>query len=145
MLEQLLTSEMVQFKKKVENWEEGIRIAAEPMVKKNAVEERYVEKMIENVKELGPYIVLMPNVAMPHARPEDGVHELSLGLLVLEEVVSFSDGKEVSVFLVLGANDASSHLSLLMEISTLLGNQEKVDALLTATSYTEILSIFKGE
>lgn len=31
--------------------------------------------MIENIKKMGFYIILTDNVAMPHARPEQGVNK----------------------------------------------------------------------
>lgn len=145
MLKTLLTKETVQFKTSVSNWEEAIQYASSPLLYNKSIDERYVETMIQNVHEFGPYIVLMPKIAMPHARPEDGVNKLSISLLVLEEAVSFNEEKEANIFLVLAANDASSHLTLLTEISALLSNQEKVDTLLTATNYTDLLSIFEGE
>ena len=53
------------------------------MVKNGTIEERYIDGMIETVKNLGPYIVIAPGVALPHARPEDGVIEPSMSLVTL--------------------------------------------------------------
>ena len=40
--------------------------------------------MINNVKEIGSYIVIAPKVAIPHARPEDGTNKLGISFLKLE-------------------------------------------------------------
>jgi mannitol/fructose-specific phosphotransferase system IIA component (Ntr-type) len=141
MLEEYLTIEMVQFKEEVLNWEEAIRIASEPLIKVHSIETEYVDTMIENVKSFGPYIVLLPKFAMPHARPENGVNKLGLSLLIIEKSVKFDGGKFANVFLVLAAPDQESHLTLLSELSTVLSSQAKVDSLVLAKSYQEILAI----
>lgn len=38
MLGKYLTPEVVQFKEKIENWEEAIRFASEPLVKNHSIE-----------------------------------------------------------------------------------------------------------
>lgn len=141
MLEKYLTVEMVQFKADSENWQEAIKLAAEPLVQHHFVEPKYVDTMIENVKQFGPYIVLLPKFAMPHARPEDGVNKLGLSLLVLEKAVEFADGKIANVFLVLAAPDKDSHLSLLSELSAVLASEEKVEAMASAKTYQELIKI----
>lgn len=40
--------------------------------RKGIIEESYVQAMIQNVLDNGNYIILLPLVAMPHARPEFG-------------------------------------------------------------------------
>jgi mannitol/fructose-specific phosphotransferase system IIA component (Ntr-type) len=145
MLEKYLTEEMVQFKETAQNWEEAIRIASKPLVKNHSVEIEYVDTMIENVKKFGPYIVLLPKFAMPHARPENGVNKLGLSLLIIEKDVEFAGGKSASVFLVLAAPDQDSHLTLLSELSSILSSQEKVEQIASAKSYQEIVVILQEE
>ncbi|WP_040203508.1 PTS sugar transporter subunit IIA [Neobacillus jeddahensis] len=145
MLKTYLTEDAVQFKADAQNWEEAIRLAADPLLKNQTIEASYIEMMIENVKNLGPYIVLLPKFAMPHARPENGVNRLGLSLLILEKGVEFASGKGANVFLVLAAPDAAAHLNILSELSTLLSSQEKVDALALAKNYQELVTILEEE
>lgn len=145
LLKEYLAEAMVQFIETTENWEEAIRLAAEPLVQNHSVELEYVETMIANVKKFGPYIVLLPKFAMPHARPENGVNKLGLSLLVVEQDVPFPGGKSANVFLVLAAPDQDSHLNLLSELSSVLSSQEKVDALASAKNYQKIISILQEE
>ena len=145
MLQNYITEDMVQFVTNVRDWEEAIYTASKPLLEKGFVEERYVQAMVENVKKFGPYIVLMPKVAMPHARPEDGVKRAGISVMITKESVWFDEGKLVNLFFVLAANDASSHLSLLTKISELLSDEEKVEALLAAKSYQHILPLLKGD
>lgn len=145
MLSTRLTSELVQFIPEVDSWEEAIKVAAEPLLKKGAIEDKYIEAMIHNVNEFGPYIVLMPKVAMPHARPEDGVKQLGISLMVTEKSVLFNEEKTANIFFVLAANDANNHLVLLQEITEFLSDQEKVDALSVAKNYEDVLKLLGGD
>lgn len=143
MLLTRLPQEMVQFIAEVKNWEEAIRVASKPLLEKGSIEEQYIEVMINNVREFGPYIVLMPKVAMPHARPEFGVNEMGISLMITEKSVPFEAGdKSANIFFVLAANDSSSHLTLLQEISDFLSNEDRVNALLAAKSYEDLVNIF---
>ncbi|PLT28168.1 PTS sugar transporter subunit IIA [Peribacillus deserti] len=141
MLRSKLTDEMVQFIQGAKDWTEAIRVASEPLLKQGYIEVRYVEAMISNVKSFGPYIVLMPKVAMPHARPEDGVNQMGISLMITEKSVSFDEEKSVNIFFVLAADDESSHLDLLKEISEFLTNEEKVSALLSAKKYEDVIKL----
>lgn len=141
MLKEILTIDMVQFKAEVTDWEEAICLAAAPLLANKSIEETYVTKMIANVKEFGPYIMLMPQIAMPHARPEDGVNVMGISLLITEKSVAFDAKREANVFFILAAKDSNSHLALLTEIAGVLSIQENVDALVSAKSYSVIENI----
>ena len=72
-LEDLLSGETVRMGDAVTGWEEAVRRAADPLIRRRVIEERYVEAMLRAVRELGPYMVIAPQVAVPHARAEDRV------------------------------------------------------------------------
>lgn len=145
MLLNYLTADMVQFRQEARSWEDAIRVAAEPLLINQYIEKNYIETMVENVKILGPYIVILPKFALPHARPENGVNKLGLSLLLLEKSVTFNGEKEANAFLVLAAPDSDSHLKLLSELSDVLSSKEKVNALLSAKSYQQVTELFREE
>lgn len=132
----------IQILESVSNWEEAIKIASRPLLEKQKIEERYIQSMINNIKELGPYIVLMPRVAMPHSRPQHGVAENCMSLLKLDKGVSFSSEKEdVNLVFILGAKDSNSHVDLLVQLSDLLEKEENVSNLIEAKTVDEIFSL----
>jgi mannitol operon transcriptional antiterminator len=143
-LKELLTSEQIQFAR-ARDWREAIRLAAEPLLRKGWIDEGYVRAMIRNVEELGPYIVVAPLVAIPHAKPEQGVRRLGMSLLRLENSVSFSgDGKhEASLIIVLAAVDQESHLKALSELNGLLSDRRKLAAILQADSARDVLKLIE--
>ena len=74
---------------------------------------------------MGPYIILAPGLAMPHARPEEGVIKASFALVTLKEPVTFEGEDEpVSVFIILAGSDSDRHMEGLMEITQVLDDEE---------------------
>lgn len=131
----------IQMIDRAENWERAVEIASSPLVEKNKIKQGYVDKMIENIKTLGPYIVIMPKVAMPHARPDENVMENSLSLLKINEGVDFSEKERVYLIFVLAATDSSSHIDIIEQLSDLLGDEEKMAELLNSSSIENIEKI----
>jgi len=137
-----MLKENIQISNSIENWEEAIHLASMPLLEKNNIQKKYVDAMIDGIKELGPYIILIPGVAMPHSRPENGVNDTSMALLKIEEGVSFSPTKEdVKLVFILAAKDNSSHMDALVGLSDLLEDEKKVDAIIRSVSVEEILNI----
>lgn len=119
---------------------EAIRMAGNLLAMQGYVEERYVDAMIQSFRENGPYMVIAPGIALPHARPEDGVHEACVSMLQLKEPISFGSQANDPVKLVfaLGAASSSEHLECLKNLMRVLGNKETVKQLMTAASYDQV-------
>lgn len=143
---EILSADKIQILDKVETWEQAITIAANPLLTQDYFESSYVTAMIDSVKELGPYIVIAPEIAIAHARPNDDVKHIGLSLLKLNQHINFSEeGHFASLIFVLSAIDNDGHLAILRSLATKLGNQDTVNQLLAAQEINEIVNIFKGE
>lgn len=143
---EILSADKIQILDEVETWEQAITIAANPLLTQDYFESSYVTAMIDSVKELGPYIVIAPEIAIAHARPNDDVKHIGLSLLKLNQHINFSEeGHFASLIFVLSAIDNDGHLAVLRSLATKLGNQETVNKLLAAQEINEIVNIFKGE
>ena len=129
----------IQVVESAENWEKAIETAAQPLIKNGKIKCGYVENIIKNIKELGPYIILLPGVAMPHARPDENVIESSLSLLKINKGVSFSeDTEDVKLMFVLAAKDSNSHIDIIEQLTELLGDDEKIEKLMNAETVEEV-------
>ncbi|MGS0972330.1 MAG: BglG family transcription antiterminator [Candidatus Izemoplasmataceae bacterium] len=124
MLNEVITEDKILFKDHVKDYKEAIYESGKPLLDEGIIEERYLEKVISNIHEMGPYIVVAPNIAISHARPEDGVHELGMSMLMLNEAVNFSEDKDryVKLVVTLAAPDEESHLKALGQLSELFMN-----------------------
>ncbi|MEI0603418.1 PTS sugar transporter subunit IIA [Brachyspira alvinipulli] len=112
--------------KSVSNWEEAIRKGAQLLLENKCIEPRYVDSIIKNIKETGPYVVLGDGMAMSHARPEDGVLKNGITLLKIVDGVDFDNNNKVFLLFTLAAENNEHHQELVEEIADLLNESEKI-------------------
>lgn len=143
MLNELLTEQTIQLKDRVSSWEEAIRVASQPLIDLQSIRPDYVDAMVTNVKELGPYIVIAPNIAIPHARPETGVEQLGMSFLRLKEPVHFSEKEKhrAQLVIVLAAIDNQTHLKALAQLTELLSNEDNVEQLISASDRQTVIEL----
>ncbi|WP_268746625.1 PTS sugar transporter subunit IIA [Melissococcus plutonius] len=86
-------------------------------------------------------------VALPHARPEEGVNELGMSLLKINQPVLLCNNQNhpINLFICLAAIDNENHLRALASLTKILSNKEKLNGLLDAKTENDILNIIKGE
>lgn len=145
-LDELLTNRMIRFTKETLDWKEGIRRAAQPLLEDGYIEERYIDAMIAKVVEIGPYIVIAPKVAIPHARPEDGTLKMGMSLLHSEKPIQFDfedEDSNVHLIFVLSGVDNTSHLTALQQLATLLEEEENIEYLVNETDIEKLYSFIK--
>lgn len=139
MLKELLKGNIV-LKEKVSNWQEAIKIASQKLLENGYIEEKYIEKMIDNINKLGPYIILSDDVAMPHSRPEDGVKKTGMGLLKLERGITFGDeDTKVRLIFILGAKNSNLHVDMITELVDMLQDEDKLNKILTSKTEEELI------
>ncbi|MFG6115671.1 BglG family transcription antiterminator [Halobacillus sp. MO56] len=143
MLNELLTEQTIQFKDHVSSWEEAIKTAAQPLIVQQAIRPEYIQAMIDNVNEMGPYIVIAPRIAIPHARPEAGVEKLGMSFLRLKDPVYFSDKEKhrAQLVIILAAIDNQTHLKALAQLTEMLSNDENVEQLIAASEPEHVIEI----
>lgn len=129
----------------VQTPEDAISAAGNLLVKGKLVDENYVKAMIRSYHENGPYFVIAPHIAIPHARPEDGVKEACVSLIRLKSGVKFGHSANDPVHLVFGLGAATSeeHLAILKKLTTLLNDQENIKKLLHVSNYEDINQLIR--
>lgn len=147
MLSELLTKNTVRVEKNDGmNWKTAIQKSASPLLEGEEITQEYIDAMIDVVNQHGPFINIGREVALAHARPENGVKHLGMSLLKLDKPVDLVDKEHpVTLFITLAAVDNTAHLKALSQLATLLGKEDKLEQLLNANSEDEILSIIKEE
>ena len=127
----------------VPSWRDAIRLAALPLLQNGFIEERYIAGMIESVEQIGPYIVIAPGFALPHARAESGVIRTGVSMLKLRKSVPFPEDKDVSILVVLAANDAGAHVDLIGDMTDVLTTDGILDRMFAADTEEEMMSCLK--
>ncbi|MDO9545706.1 MAG: PTS sugar transporter subunit IIA [Pelolinea sp.] len=143
-LKQLIRPNLVAVDVEVKNWQDAIRAAGRLLINDGAVEERFSDAMIRVAKEFGPYIVVAPGIALPHARPEDGVINASISILRLKTPVEFGNKDNDPVYLVvaLAAIDNRQHIEGLSGLADVLGDEEKIKDIKQAQTKEKLLEVF---
>ena len=113
-------------------------MAASPLLENGSIRASYIDAMIHNVEVNGPYIVIMPDVAMPHSRVEDGALKTDASILKLKDGVIFPQDNVVHLIIALSANDNDAHMQLLSDMVDVFMDEDKMNALLHAECVEEI-------
>jgi mannitol/fructose-specific phosphotransferase system IIA component (Ntr-type) len=147
-LHQLLPADRVRLDVSATDWRDAIAQSAQPLVEQGLVEPRYIDAMIENVEDHGPYIVLVPHFAIPHETPERGTHKLGMSLVRLSEPVDFGAGDHDPVEFVctLSPTDHKSHLKAFFNLLSMLSNPDLsvFQDLRAAQTPEEVVSIIEA-
>lgn len=146
MLEAYLTQDVIQLNVKVDDWESAVRAGGQLLLESSKCAPEYIDAMVRTVKEMGPYMVLAPGLALAHARPDDGTLEVGLSLVTLETPVEFGSKVNDPVELVISfcAVDQQSHVEVLKALARFLRDDENQQLLKNAKSVDEVLAAFEA-
>ena len=124
-LHHLLRASDIEVDVKCTDWKDAIRKSAKQLVEQGYIEDRYVDAMIESVNEYGPYIVLSPGFAMPHAKVEEGSIRLGMHLIRLKNPVPFGveELDPIEFVCCLSAIDHRSYLKAFFNIVNMLKDE----------------------
>lgn len=144
MLENFLNKSTINILENVKDWQDSINIVSKPLIENKIIEKRYVDAIFKTHEDLGPYYVLAPGIAMPHARPEQGSNGMGLSLLIVKNGVSFNslENDPVYIIVMLAAKDSDSHIELISSLSDLLDNEQDINVLKNG-SLEEIIKVIE--
>ena len=138
LLSQMLQQGHVNFKERCADWRAAIRAACEPLQATGTVDASYAEDIIACVEKYGPYIVIIPDVAMPHSQENAaGVFKTAISFMRVAEPVVFDPNdaeKNARLFFTLASQNHEQHLENMSALATLLDNEALIADLLAAYS-----------
>lgn len=141
-LKSLLKEENVRIEDHVDTWQNAIYLSLETLEKGGWVEARYAENIIKDTLELGPYYVLAEDVALIHARPEEGAVRQQLAVTVLKNPIHFSAGGfGVRILFALSAEDAHSHIEAIRLIASICMEEERIQEIIAAQSAHDVYEL----
>lgn len=125
------------------SWEEAIKISCMKLIKHNFITDEYVNEIINSVKKHGPYIVILPQVAIPHADSKvSGVLGTGISFTKFPNEVIFYDEKlnekkKATLFFTLAAKNSEEHLENIVKLTDLLQDQTMIKKLLETNTIEE--------
>ncbi|EHU5195961.1 PTS sugar transporter subunit IIA [Vibrio vulnificus] len=143
----LIENNSIKLQAQASNWRDAIKIGTDMLIASGAIEPCYHDAIISSVEELGPYICIAPNLALPHARPENGVNRTAFALVTLETPIYFEGEDEpVDVLITLAGSSSDEHMEGLMEVTQVLDDEESdtgvdLDKLRRCRSLSDVFNV----
>lgn len=124
------------------DWRAAVTAAGEALASSGATTPAYTGEMIAAIEAMGPYMVIAPGIALPHARPSPAVLRVGLSVVMLVRPVPFGHPQNdpVTLVIALAAPDNRSHTQALATLAGLLAEETRRAALLRAERPEEILA-----
>lgn len=124
-MRRILDEKYIQTDVTANGWREAVQVTGNILVQLNECDEEFIQQMIETVEKLGPYMILLPDVALFHAPPGSYVHQACLSFVTFKEPVYFTDfdNQRIKCAFALGAVDPESHMEMLQQVAMLLQNE----------------------
>ncbi|HBN0362929.1 TPA: PTS sugar transporter subunit IIA [Salmonella enterica subsp. enterica serovar Typhimurium] len=118
----------VQAQRHASDWRHALDIAVRPLITFGAAAPCYLDGIIENTLKWGPYYLIAPGIALPHARPEQGANHNQISVTTLSTPVAFGNADCDPIWLLLcaSATDAEAHIRTIQRISQWLDSPESV-------------------
>ncbi|GGO97828.1 PTS sugar transporter subunit IIA [Actinomyces gaoshouyii] len=140
-LSDLIQPDAIQLQIQASDWRAAVSAAGSALVGAGACGPSYAQAMLKTVEEHGPYIVIAPGFALPHARPDDSVTRTAMSVVRLAEPIAFGNEDNDPVRLVMGlvAVDDDAHRGALVELAGLLADPRRRDQLMAADTPEAVL------
>ncbi len=146
-LHNLLPYSHIQLDVECSDWRDAIRKSAQYLLDNDYIEEGYIDKMIENVEENGPYVVISKGFALPHEGLNSGTKKIGMNLIRLKKTIEFGDGEDaekgVKFVCCLSAVDHKSHLKAFFNLVNMLGQEKFKTAIENTKSEYELAEIIR--
>lgn len=148
MLKYFKENELVYYpKKQPSDWKEAIRMSCHKLESSGLITDQYVQEIIESVEEHGPYIVIVPQVAMPHAQAtSEGVLGTGISFTKFPKPVAFYDeeydeDRPATLFFTLAAKNPDEHLENITKLMELLSDEMIIENLLVTDTLDDFYQL----
>lgn len=141
MLKYFFENDLINYSDKdIVNWKDAVEESCKVLLDKQIINTTYVQEIIDCVEEHGPYIVIVPNVAMPHSSGESkGVFGTAISFTKLKKSVYFNDedDKKAILFFTLAAKNPEEHIKNIQDLSELLMTEGLIEDLINTNNIDE--------
>lgn len=144
MLSDYLNQSTILLQKEALDRNDAIKKACEPLCEKGYILSDYVNNIIDAIEKLGPYMVIIPGVALIHARPCEAVKRNCMSLMTLKTPVKFGneDNDPVKIIFSLATTENEGHLEVLGELSNLISKKSFIDMLAECSDVNQLVGYF---
>ena len=145
LLKELVEKKLTSYQEGFDNWKDAVVANGEVLKSQGYIEDEYVDAVIACIEKYGPYIVIAPNIAMPHSTEgAPGVLQTGIGFMKVDNPVHFDPEdpeKDARLFFMLASNDSEAHLNNMMQLADMLSNDDLVADLLECHNDEDVLKV----
>jgi len=140
LLVELLQEDMIRLNIRVENWEDALAAGVQLLIDSGGVERRYLDSMIKMIKDIGPYVVIAPGLALGHAGLDQGVNRTCFSLVTLKTPVKFGvpENDPVDIVFCFAAPNKEEHMKALREMALFCCENKNLDDIRMAIDPEEV-------
>ena len=144
-IDYFLNRDTIVLDAEVSDWKESIRFAGNILVERNKIKKDYIDDMIKNIEEYGPYIVIKKGVALPHAAISKNVIETSFLLVRLKNPVAYGAQKldPIKYVCILAVSDEKDHIKALFDFNNLMTSEDFMNQLESANTSVEVEELIR--
>ena len=139
-LYELLSPKFIQLDLPCTDWQDVIRKVCLPLLNQQYFNSDYINEIIKVTEEYGPYYILAPEVALPHASPGKNSYKTGISFARLSEPVDFGTDQKAPVryVFVLSVVDKQSHLRSLFTLIQLIRSSRFIEQLSKAKNPDQV-------
>lgn len=146
LLENLQKNNSIRVQLEAKDWKQALEFCINPLIEKRVVDQKYLESILKNIADNGPYFIISDYVAMPHAQGKIGVYENGFSLVTLKNDVYFEgDNRPIKILIGLASNSPDIHTAIaLPQIVAVFEDENNIKKIKEAKSKEEILNVIKS-
>lgn len=139
-LSDFLSAHQVHFKKTVDSFDTILDILASGMLIEGSISPNYITALKK--EGFHEHLIIKDGIALPHIKDDQHIYATSISLLKLEQPILLAN-EEISIFILLAADEKKEHLRAFEELFCILENEKLYDALLQISDYDSLNKVLK--
>ncbi|MDI4567766.1 MAG: hypothetical protein E7Y34_01650, partial [Mycoplasma sp.] len=119
--------------------------SCQTLLREKIIDNTYIEEILDTTKNLGPYYLIAPKIALIHNKPNIKWKKNCLSFSYFKIPILFENKKEnpINYFINLVTRDSISHIELIKQVVNIFSNQIFVNDLETINSIESLITLFK--
>lgn len=124
-LKEIVSESITSVNVDAKDWKEAIIKSGSLLVNAGKVKQSYIDAILASQKMHISYLVVAPQIALPHSLPSHGTLECAIGITTLKNPVKFGnhDNDPVKYIFFLSALDNESHIPAMSELLDLFNDK----------------------
>ena len=139
-LTDLLAYENIQVIDQKMSWQESVFASADILLRKNLIDQKYIEEIFEGIENFGFYSVTDESFALLHGESNEAIKKSNMSLLINRQPIKFKD-KTIKLVFVLASKDKKEHIPAVVTWVRMITNTDVIARLTNCNDLPEAYQI----